>query len=361
MTAFQETLKVLEIENSSICNAACPQCLRELRPGDHSWFEETFLPTEFFKDRIPKEVYQGLNKILFSGNIGDPCSAPNFIEVIKTVRDIIPDTKIMVSSNGGLRNEKFWKELAEVLGPNSEVVFAIDGLSDTNDIYRVNVSWNTLMKNVKSFIDAGGNATWQYIIFQHNQHQVEEAKALAKDLGFKNFLSKPSHRFLLDDIMGTQRLGKNNIVISAPTEEKFVHKLILKKGRSEFNMNTWLESSEDTCIECYAKKDKSLFINSLGEILPCCFLAASLFSRTQISVPDGWDTLWNLYGKDKINLKYHEWNNIIESDFFQGIEQSWVKNYQDGRLAICAGTCSNSNIRFHDPNEFDNMKNEEIN
>lgn len=361
MRTFPELIKVLEIENSSMCNAACPQCLRELRPGDHSWFNENYLPTSFFKDRIPKEVYLNLNKLLFTGTIGDPCTAPNFIDVIKTVRSIAPDIKIAVATNGGMKSEAFWKDLAKALGSNSEVVFAIDGLEDTNDIYRMNVSWKKLMKNVKSFINAGGNATWQYIIFKHNQHQVDEAKLIAKEVGFQNFLSKPSHRFVVDDILETQRIGKNQIVISAPTEDKYVHSIVLKKEKTKFVMQDWLEKSENTCIECYAKKDKSIFIDSLGQIFPCCFLAASIYSRTAINVPDGWDLLWNKYGKEKINLNYVDWDNILDSKFFQSIEESWRLSYQEGRLAICAGTCSNSNIRFHDPNEFDKMKNEKIN
>ena len=45
------------------------------------------------------------------------------------------------------------------------------------------------MENSKAFIEAGGNAEWQFIIFDYNEHQVEEAKNIAFDMGFKNFFT----------------------------------------------------------------------------------------------------------------------------------------------------------------------------
>ena len=34
----------------------------------------------------------------------------------------------------------------------------------------------------KVFIEAGGNANWDYLIFDHNIHQVAEAKQIAKKI-----------------------------------------------------------------------------------------------------------------------------------------------------------------------------------
>ena len=44
---FYTTLDELQIENTSICNAACPMCLREHTPDDKSWFSETYLNKEY--------------------------------------------------------------------------------------------------------------------------------------------------------------------------------------------------------------------------------------------------------------------------------------------------------------------------
>ena len=40
---------------------------------------------------------------------------------------------------------------------------------------------------MRAFINAGGRARWDFLIFAHNEHQVDEAEALATKWGFKSF------------------------------------------------------------------------------------------------------------------------------------------------------------------------------
>ena len=48
--------------------------------------------------------------------------------------------------------------------------------------------WDRIVENVKAFINAGGRARWQWIIMNHNEHQLQEAKAFAKEIGFAEFI-----------------------------------------------------------------------------------------------------------------------------------------------------------------------------
>ena len=57
------------------------------------------------------------------------------------------------------------------------------------------VKFNKVIENAKSYIDAGGRAQWNFIVFKHNEHQVEEAKELSKQLGFYNILIRNTGRF----------------------------------------------------------------------------------------------------------------------------------------------------------------------
>ena len=351
---FYSKIREIEIENSSICNAACPACVREQEPGKYDWFEEKYLGTDFFK-RIPTSVYKELDNILFAGTIGDPCTAPNFIEIIETIREQAPQVRITVSTNGGMKSASWWKKLAVALGDNSLVTFAIDGLEDTNDTYRVNVQWSNVVKNVKAFIDAGGHARWQYIVFEHNQHPVEQAKDLAKELGFESFLIKPSHRFKVDEFLGVgSRFGKNNIPINPPTDEKFLHKVMIMKKEDYIRPGSdkWFENASNTKISCYVKETQSVYIDYQGRMLPCCFLSGGVFVRRGNHWPDGWDTLWEEHGDNKVNLHYHAWDDILNSKFFSGIESSWNKDWNSGRIITCAGTCSEFKGRLNDPEEF---------
>ena len=47
----------------------------------------------------------------------------------------------------------------------------------------------------KLLLMQGGIAQWDYIVFKHNEHQVEEARKLSKELGFFEFQIKKTSRF----------------------------------------------------------------------------------------------------------------------------------------------------------------------
>lgn len=345
MNFYKKEFFEIQVENSSICNAACPQCVREIIPQDKSWLKETYLETDFF-NLIPDHVYRESKIFFFCGNIGDPCAAPNFLEVCRLIRSKNPNFTIKISTNGGLRSPDFWRALAEILGDKSEVVFAIDGLEDTNHIYRVNVRWSNIMANVEAFVAAGGRPHWQYITFKHNQHQVEQARELCYKLGFIKFIVKPSHRFALDEVMGINRS------VEPPDKEELTHTVMLHK--SPKTMQGIMKDSDNRDIDCYVLKNQSAYIDHAGRIFPCCFLAAGIYVRQNLTIDDGWDRLWQQH-KDQLDLRKNSWEQIVTGDFFRDIHDSWDKNYANGRLFTCATTCGSFSNRLNDPKEFNKI------
>src|SRR5690606_20364951 len=95
-------------------------------------------------------------------------------------------------TNGSARGEEWWQALARA---GVEVRFGIDGADQTSGIYRRNTDFTLVMRNAKAFIDAGGRAHWDYIVFRHNEHQVEEARRLSEEMGFVSFRPKRTGRF----------------------------------------------------------------------------------------------------------------------------------------------------------------------
>lgn len=332
---FYDKITKLDIENSSICNANCPQCTRELYGNDHSWFDETYLSTSIF-DKIPKSVYEDLQIVLFSGSMGDPCAAPNFLEVIAKVKNYT-NAKIKINTNGALKSITFWQQLANILDENDEVTFAIDGLEDTNHIYRVNVSWNKLMENSHAFIQAGGNAIWKFIAFKHNQHQVETAKELSQKLKFNKFEVVKSHRFLTDEILNRKFFGSNGVLIEPPTVDDLKYNSV--KPLLKMTLTDWLKTSEYKPINCLAQTDKSIYIDSKGNVFPCCFLGSSIHARRPLQIADGWDKIYESQ-KQAINLYENELTDILTSEFYKLISESWnINEYKNGRIATCVANC----------------------
>lgn len=345
--SFYNVIKELDIEHSSVCNAACPQCTRELRPGDYSWFKQTWLPEEFYEKHIPQEVLDNLDTMFFSGMVGDPCAAPNFLEVCRIIKRRAPHISIKVSTNGGMRNPEWWAELATILDKGSWVRFAIDGLEDTNHIYRVNVRWNKVMANARAFIDAGGETEWQFIVFNHNEHQVEEANKFALDFGFTRFVYRKSHKFLLDALFEMQVQGKGGIPIQQPSQAKYVHPLILQKDRV-FKLKEAMELSNDSPISCEVQGRKATYISAEGYLFPCVYTATCIHLTKNKTLGDSWSQLWEQDGGDKINVLSTPWNEVLSSNFFRKIQEGWLNGYENGRLAACGLFCSKSAARIFD-------------
>lgn len=346
---FYKQIKELDIEHSALCNAACPSCTRELKPGDYSWFNQSYLPVEFYSETIPGEVLANLDTIFFSGMVGDPCAAPNFLEVCKAIKQRAPHINIKVSTNGGMRNPEWWAELATILGKGSWVRFAIDGLEDTNHIYRVNVRWNKVVENSKAFIDAGGEAEWQWIAFKHNEHQVEEARQFALSQGFDRFIVRKSHKFLLDALFEMQSINKKlQIKIEQPTNKQLVHPLILSKHRV-FKIHDALAISNNSPITCEAQRKSSIYISAEGYVFPCVYTGTCFHLYKTKELGDSWTTLWENYGGDKVNILKNSWYDVVNSEFFSKIKAGWDNGYDDGRLAACGLICSESAARIFDP------------
>ena len=231
-------VKIVHLEPTTNCNAACPQCLRT-----RTEFEPNELSLDDIKILFTPDVLMQLEKIYMCGNYGDPASARQTLEMYEYFRSVNINLTLGMNTNGGIRFPDWWTRLAKVMNKSNDyVVFSIDGLEDTNHLYRRNVRWSKVMDNAKAFIDAGGSAHWDMLVFEHNKHQVDEAHKLAKDMGFNWFRAKVSRRFNRFPVDG----------ISQPIE---------------FNDTKVLEGH----IECSAMKENSIFVDASGKVFPCCW------------------------------------------------------------------------------------------
>jgi MoaA/NifB/PqqE/SkfB family radical SAM enzyme len=190
--------KKLHMETSSVCNAACPMCPREVDINFNKDTDAVSLSLEQVKTLFSVEFIQGLESMYMCGNYGDPASAPECIDIFKYFREVNPKITLGMHSNASLRNTNWWTELGSVLSNDHDYCyFSVDGLSDTNHIYRINTNFNKIMENANAFIKAGGKAHWEYLVFEHNEHQVDEARKLSESMGFVSFREKVSRRFYM--------------------------------------------------------------------------------------------------------------------------------------------------------------------
>lgn len=235
-------IKVLHLEPTDVCQAACALCARETDPNfrqDRQHHLDMYKIMQVFDaDRIAE-----LDKMFMCGNYGDPAAGKYTLNIYREFRKLNPDIVLGMNTNGALQNTLWWHELGRTFNQSRDyVVFSIDGLEDTNPVYRKNVSWSKLMQNAQAFIEAGGSAHWDMLVYRHNQHQVDECEQLARDMGFKWFRAKVSKRGFTDRL-------------EAPIG--------------------WLDPRvQATTVNCHALNEQSAYIDAQGNMSPCCWLGA---------------------------------------------------------------------------------------
>jgi hypothetical protein len=233
-------IKVLHIEATDVCQAACPLCKRVTDP-DFNADDHCHLSVEQLCAAIDHQILQNLDKMFACGNYGDPAAGLYTLDLYRYLRSINPDITLGMNTNGGLRNQNWWTELAGILNQSHDyVVFSIDGLADTNHIYRRGVVWGKVIENAQAFISAGGSAHWDMLVYQHNQHQVDQAQQLAKDMGFTWFRAKVSKRPLVNEL-------------AYPDQWQSIR---ISTGP----------------IKCRALEERSIYIDATGTVNPCCWL-----------------------------------------------------------------------------------------
>jgi len=289
-----ENIKVLHIEPTTVCNAACPQCDRE-----NALLYDKNKPCELslndIKKLVPKQLVRNLDKMFMCGNFGDPAAAKQCLEIYQYFKTENPNITLGLNTNGGIKNVNWWENLANVFtGMYDYVVFSIDGLEDTNHLYRKNVKWHKIIENAGAFIANGGVAHWDMLVYQHNQHQVDNAEQLAREMGFSWFRAKVSKRF-------------NTIPVESlnPPDDWQLPNV-----------------ANPDLIQCHALQEQSMFLAANGEFLPCCFIGSRVFNKDIVL------------------------ENALNTVNFQGVSNSWQKN----PLSVCSNTCGvveDSHSSFH--------------
>lgn len=235
-------IKVLQLEATDVCQAACPLCAREI-DQDFRKDLQHHLDMDKILQVFDQEKIKQLDKMFICGNYGDPAAGKHTLEIFREFRKINPDIVLGMNTNGGIQTTSWWQELAQILNrPKDYVIFSIDGLESTNSMYRKNVVWSKVMHNVRAFVDAGGSAHWDMLVYQHNQHQVESCEQMARDLGFAWFRAKVSKR-------------------------GFTNELQFPSGWKPIETQT-------TKISCHALKEQSTYIDAQGRKSPCCWLGS---------------------------------------------------------------------------------------
>jgi MoaA/NifB/PqqE/SkfB family radical SAM enzyme len=304
-----ETLEWMDIELTSFCNIQCKGCFRVLSDHSDKILNKTYLDIEVVRKKFQKEKFPNIKIINFCGSVDEPCTHPQLFDIINHFSDW--NVHINIATNGSLRTTKWWAELARILPSSHRVTWGIDGSDELSEFYREGSSFKKVQQNFRAFNSAGGKSVWQFIEFEHNMHQTKQAKKIAKQEGFVDFKTIISHR---KDTNGVK------------------HKKV--------------EQDENPYISCKYGNQKRIFVNHMGNVIPCCHLNAQMleYSVTGKKQDLFEDILEYSDYKNDINLENTEIDQALTGKVFNNIVESWKS---ENKIPKCWKTCKkNSKDKF---------------
>lgn len=403
-------VRQMHIELTNACNAGCPMCVRffQSSPLTRPDMDIGQITLEDFKKFFPPEFIKQLTTILFCGVSGDAGTARDTLEIMEYIASCNSEVTVRMNTNGGMRKPDWWEKLGKIFKNNKKynwgLTFSVDGLEDTNHLYRRNVIWQNLIKNIEAFTSTGADTTWDYLIFEHNEHQIEQAKEIADSM---NIHFRPKRALGVDDgeylkpIAVRNKQGTIDYFIRAPknpenrnlknpkgirddtfntvpkfdveeywnvrnkkkpllgnhglTEEaKLAHNQVTFEDNKKVVYETlsMIDTSKQDNIEisCKSAMDMGgteIFVDQAGIVHPCCYIGTHLNSKffepvtTQLH-----HTMSNDDGWKKASLYNYSLKQILNSGLLNTKwANSWSKpTVQKGKTMFCADTCPKNKL-----------------
>lgn len=237
------------VEPTTSCNLRCPQCPSGLR----SFTRETgSLELETYKTIIDQlHRTSGYITLYFQG---EPYLNKNFNAIVNYAYQKKMYTA--TSSNAHYFN----KENAESIIKSGldRLIISIDGIDqETYSKYRIGGSIDKVIKGTQALVEAKKNLKrktphiiWQFIVFRHNEHQLEDIKKMAAEVDVDELSIKTAQIYEFET--------GNDLI---PINENYSR---YKKDENGYRFKNKLLN------HCWKLWSSCVFTWN-GQVVPCCF------------------------------------------------------------------------------------------
>lgn len=240
----------LAIEPTTACNLRCPECPSGLRsftrPTGH-------LQQELFRSVID-EVHKDLLYLTFYFQ-GEPYLHPDFLSMVAyaSSRKIYTAT----STNAHYLDDENARNTVE--SGLDRLIISIDGTTqETYEQYRIGGRLYRVLEGTRNMVrwkrELGSSTPhliFQYLVVRPNEHQVDEAARLAREIGVDEVIYKTAQVY---------DYAQGNALI--PTIDKFA-----RYRRNADGTWTIKNKLENQCWKMW----HSCVITWDGKVVPCCF------------------------------------------------------------------------------------------
>jgi len=241
----------ISFEPTTSCNLRCPECPSGLRAFTRP---TGMLEQNFFKSTID-EIHKELLYLIFYFQ-GEPYLNPDFLDMVKYASD--KGIYTATSTNAHYMTDENARKTVE--SGLDRLIISLDGTTqETYKQYRVGgdiekvlagarniVKWKKELNSNKPFV------FFQFLVVKHNEHQIEDVKRLAKEIGVDEVRFKTAQVYDYEN-------DPNNLI---PTIEKY--------SRYQKNKDGSFKSKNKLANRCW-KMQHANVITWDGLVVPCCF------------------------------------------------------------------------------------------
>jgi radical SAM protein with 4Fe4S-binding SPASM domain len=241
----------ISFEPTTSCNLRCPECPSGLRAFSRP---TGMLKKDFFRETID-QLSKDLSYLVFYFQ-GEPYLNPDFLNMVKYASS----KKIYTATSTNahyLTNEAAKKTIESGL---DRLIISIDGTTQqVYQQYRVGGKLNKVLEGASNVVKWKKELRsrtpfiiFQFLVVRHNEHQIEEVKKLAKEIGVDDIWFKTAQVYDFEN-------DPNSLI---PTNEKYSRYKKNIKGKMEFKGN-----NQNHCWRLWHDP----VITWDGAVVPCCF------------------------------------------------------------------------------------------
>lgn len=195
------------------CPLACPLCMRANLRSENPQIKEAMKKKISASSDIALDEFRKLcdffTHMSFVGRLSDSVYHPKFYEILQICSNEYPHNKFSIHTAAHQKNIDWYKKAFELTENNIIWVFGLDGLPDVSHLYRKNQNSQLIYDAMMLGREMGVDIVWQMIIFDFNEHQIEQVKSICQERGIQpRFIA--SNRKSKND-PSTKYIAKGNI------------------------------------------------------------------------------------------------------------------------------------------------------
>ena len=240
----------ISLEPTTSCNLRCPECPSGLR----NFTRPTGMLNEEIYQKVIDELAPRLSYLIFYFQ-GEPYLNPKFLDQVKYAHQ--KKIYTATSTNAHYLTDEVARQTVE--SGLDRLIISIDGTTqDTYEQYRVGGLLEKVIEGTKNIVkwkkelnSKTPHVIFQYLVVKPNEHQLEEVKQLADELGVDEVAFKTAQIYDYED--GSELI---------PSIEKYSRYKQLSNGK-------W--TIKNKLVNHCWKMWHSCVITWDGKVVPCCF------------------------------------------------------------------------------------------